>query len=79
MSESEQAPATQAQGDLDPPDRRPPTAVGAAAPSPPPQRRPTRVNPGAWRRRPAWTRGLDLVLDALDFAADRVADVAGLR
>jgi len=79
MSESEQVPATQPQGDLDPPDRWPPTAVGAAAPSPAPQRRPTRVDPGAWRRRSAWTRGLDLVLDALDFAADRVAGVAGLR
>lgn len=34
-SESERAPETRAAGSLDPPRRRPPTAVGAATPEPP--------------------------------------------
>lgn len=76
---SEHEPTTQAQGDLDPPARVPPTAVAASTPGPAPQRRPSRLEPGLFRRRAAWRQALDLAFDALDFAADRVADATGVR
>jgi hypothetical protein len=76
---TEHEPTTQPQGDLDPPSRVPPTAVGAATPSPAPQRRPTRHDPDAFKRRAAWSQALELVFEALDHAADRVADVTGIR
>ena len=72
-------PVPQPQGDLDPPSRVPPTAVGTAAPSPAPQRRPSRHAPGPFRRRESWRQALDLALDFVDLAADRVAEVTGMR
>jgi hypothetical protein len=75
----EHEPTTQPHGDLDPPSRVPPTAVAAATPSPAPQRRPTRHHPDAFRRRSSWWQALELAFDALDLAADRVADVTGVR
>jgi len=45
----------------------------------PPQRRPTRHAPGHFRRRAPWLRALELALDLIDHAADRVADATGVR
>jgi hypothetical protein len=72
-------PDSQPQGDLDPPSRATPAAVGASAPIHAPQRRPSRHAPGAFRRRDVWRQALDLVLDLADLAADRVAEATGVR
>lgn len=45
----------------------------------PPQRRPTRHAPGRFRRRESWQHLLELALDLVDRAADRVADATGIR
>lgn len=50
-----------------------PTLVAA------PQRRPSRHAPGFFRRRAPWLHALELALDMVDYAADRVADAAGIR
>src|SRR5258706_681887 len=51
---------TQEQGELVPPGRRPPTAVGAETPPPPPQE-PARLRPAPERRRPVLFRGFQAV------------------
>lgn len=75
MSEQTERPVTPSEGATDAPVQRPPATVDASAPvlAPAPQRRPTRADPTGWRLRPAWRQAIDLALDVLDFAADRVA------
>lgn len=51
----------------------------AALPAVVPQRRPVGRGAGGLAGRAGWQRALDVALDALDYAADRVADVTGVR
>ena len=61
----------------------PPGDLERSAPPPlpvqAPQRRPTRHAPGAFQRREPWRQALDLALDLVDLAADRVAEATGVR
>jgi hypothetical protein len=68
-------------GDLVPPPRHPPTAVGAGTPSPEP-RRTNVVRAEAARTAPLVEllgHALTLALDALDAAGDAVAERLGIR
>lgn len=80
-SSMDESPATQTEGALVPPPRKPPTAVGAAAESFPPN--PARFSE-PWRR-PGWahrTRFAQLateIFNTLDAIADRIAEELRLR
>ncbi len=70
---------TQEQGELVPPGRRPPTAVGAETPPPPPQE-PARLRPAPERRRPvlfrvfqAVRRAAGTIIDLADAAAEAIS------
>ena len=73
------APDTQSQGDLDPPSRKPPTAVAGAAPSPSPGERPLAVR--AWRQRPPTlvASAISTIFDVLDLIGDTIAEKTGIR
>ncbi len=69
---------TEERGELVPPGRRPPTAVGAETPPPPPQE-PPRSRPAPERRRPvlfrvfqAVRRAAGTIIDLADAAAEAV-------
>jgi hypothetical protein len=74
-------PLPEPSGDLEPPVRHPPTAVGAGASSPEP--RPPSLVRVASQHVPTlvalFERGITLALDALDAAGDAVAERLGLR
>ena len=78
MSESDEFPRTQPQGDLGEPPRHPPTAVAAATPPRPPHRERAELREAPWLFR-AVKRGLEVTLDALDTVGDGVATLVGLR
>lgn len=65
-------------GDLTPPPRKPPTAVGAD-PNPSPGERPLAVR--AWRRRDpsALVAAVSTIFDVLDLIGDTIAERTGLR
>ena len=74
-------PIPEPRGDLVPPVRHPPTAVGAGTPSPEP-RLPAQVRREMPRVAPLLAlldRGVTLALDALDAAGDAVAERLGIR
>jgi hypothetical protein len=80
--DDEQHPATETAGDLRPPPRKPPTAVGAATPplpSPVP-RRPSFPHTHPARRRPAFLESfrsaVNGVLDVADALAERLEEAA---
>ena len=68
-------PETQPSGALDPPRRRPPTAVGTLAVPPHPFRVPQR----RFMRRSRVQQLLGLVFDGLDRLGDRIARASGVR
>jgi hypothetical protein len=75
------APPTEPQGELVPPPRTPPTAIGAAGLPPRPPRPPRPVDPEdlpdvPWRR---LRQALDRAFDVLDAAGDAIARRIGLR
>ena len=79
----DELPLTAPAGDLDPPKRRPPTAVGADASEPVPPR-PPRAHHHVYRERiveigPDLRPALDAALDRLDAVADGIAGWLGLR
>ena len=74
--------STQEKGELTPPPRKPPTAIGAAASEPEPRRpRPVRD----WRRPtarnvpPPFSQAVNFVLDVLDSIADAVRSWSARR
>ena len=73
---------TQPSGELVPPPRKPPTAVGASTPAPAPYRGPIRDRFGNRITAP-WSKigrdALALAFDTLDAVADTIAEVAGVR
>jgi len=79
-------PEPEPRGDLVPPPRTPPTAVGAATPDPDDEA-PRRIRalarfeaglrPAPQRAR--FARTIDAALDALDVAGDAIAEAIGLR
>lgn len=71
--ESSESPESPASGSRTSGSAAVPTRVAA------PQRRPTRHAPGLFRRRSTWLHALELALDLIDHAADRVADATGVR
>ena len=79
--EEDFSPPTQPDGELVPPPRKPPTAVGTAAPDPAPGEKPIAVR--AWRRRSAQLTALsgivNGVFNVLDAVGDRIAETVGLR
>lgn len=78
MTDDEDAPETEPSGNLEPPGREPPTAVGTAAPPPAPGERPLAVR--AWRRRrSSLATAVHTIFDALDSLADAIAEKTGLR
>jgi hypothetical protein len=72
---------TQASGELVPPPRKPPTAVGASTPAPTPFRGPIRDRYGNRITAP-WSKiardTLALAFDTLDAVADTIAQVTGV-
>jgi hypothetical protein len=77
MAEDELKRETESAGSLDPPSRKPPTDVGLAAEGSDPERRFAIV---ASHSSPNWFgRILSEALDALDAAADTVADALHIR
>jgi hypothetical protein len=69
---------TQPSGDLNPPPRKPPTAVAAQTPAPAPGERPIAVR--AWRRRQSSIAArVSGLFDVLDMIGDTIAESVGLR
>ena len=78
MSDLEPTPRPEPRGDLVPPTRHPPTAVGVATPPPPP---PPRALPRPRYRRgllATLRAGLDAALDAADSVGDAIREAIGL-
>ena len=74
MTQDDFEPKIEPSGALDPPSRKPPTAVGAAAPGSEPEYRKPRSIVTAFAQ-PNWLgRFLTSAFDTLDKAADTVAD-----
>jgi hypothetical protein len=77
-AEEEPAPPTEAKGELVPPPRKPPTAVGVAGQPPKPPRPPDPLDLPEVR----WARLrelMDRAFDVLDAAGDAIAARLGLR
>jgi len=78
---------TQAETELEPPTRRPATAVAAVTPPPPPPRaRPSELGPERWEPHPGLVRllrtvrsALGTILDAADSAAEVIVERFGRR
>lgn len=80
MYDDEFVPETEPAGSLDPPRRKPPTAVAADASAPAPGERPLGVR--AWKRKTSVSvvaRTVHSIFDALDAIGDTIAEKAGLR
>jgi len=78
MAEDELKPETESAGSLDPPSRKPPTVVGFGAEGSDPEHR--RFAIVASESSPNWFgKILSEALDALDAAADTVADALHIR
>lgn len=77
MPDADHTPQTEPSGDLMPPTRHPPTAVGIATPPPPPRQRalprPRRTGLLATLR-----AGIDATLDAADAVGDAIREAIGL-
>jgi hypothetical protein len=77
MAEDEDSPPTEPTGALEPPRRRPPTAVATVTPGPPPERRPRSETQSAGVR--PFLFYLSRALDVVDTLADAVAETLHLR
>jgi len=72
-------PETQSSGDLEPPSRKPPTAVGTGAPEPDPEDRRFAIAATTERTPNAFGRFLSRAFDVLDEMADTVANALHIR
>ena len=73
-------PKTELSGSLDPPSRKPPTAVATGSPGPEPEDRRVAVTQSVAVATPnAFGRFLSRAFDVIDEAADKVAEALNIR